>query len=113
MKTSRVCLLVLAVLLSACGTDGAAAVDTFIHDLAAEKCAWEFRCCTDPEIKARNGRKFTTTDECIPYVTLELENQLYLGRLAAKEGRLRVDGDAARACIEQKQHDACKPKPGA
>src|SRR5438132_4914422 len=100
--------------LAGCGDPGTAQVDDFIHSMAQQKCDWEFRCCTDAEITLEDGRKFMATDEgsCVPYRALELADQLYIDRLAVREGRLRVDGDKASACINQMQSKTCNPKPG-
>lgn len=100
-------------LIAGCGSDGTGNVDSFITEMASEQCGWEFRCCTDPEIKQLDGLKYATMADCVPYKTLALENTLYLDRLAAKEGRLRVDTTRAAACIAQMDAQACNPKPGA
>lgn len=95
-----------------CGAPSTAEVDHFIESMAVEQCAWQFRCCTDPEIKEMDGRKYADMDGCVPYRTLALVNQLYLNRLAAREGRLRVEGEYAEACLAQLRQQACNPKPG-
>jgi hypothetical protein len=51
-------------------------------------------------------------ETCVPYRTLAMENQLYLNRLAAREGRLRVEQVKADTCIAQMESRACNPKPG-
>ena len=112
MRTSILRLLLVAVPLAGCGSNNPGAVTDFITAMATQQCAWEFRCCTDPEIKTLDGRKFTGMDDCVPYRTLALENTLFLDRLAAREGRLRVDGDAAAACLDSMQNRVCNPKPG-
>jgi len=88
-------------------------VDSFISNVATEQCAWEFRCCKDAEIKQQDGRRFTNMDDCVPYHKLQLQNQWYLDRLAASQGRLKVNTDHAAACIAQMNALACNPKPGA
>src|SRR5262245_18063384 len=100
------------VLAAGCGTN-TGDVDNFIQNVATEQCGWEFRCCKDSEIKQQDGRKFATMDDCVPYHKLQLQNQWYLDRLAATQGRLRVDTDKAAACIDQMNTMMCNPKPGA
>ncbi|HEY7956924.1 MAG TPA: hypothetical protein VII38_16580, partial [Polyangia bacterium] len=87
-------------------------VDSFIDNLAQQTCDWEFRCCTDPEIAMKDGHRYTTMEDCVPYQALALENELFLSRLAVKEGRLRVDHERAAACLEQMTNQACNPTPG-
>jgi len=107
----RLALTVALAPLAACGNDGGD-VERFIADLANESCGWQFRCCTDAEIKQSDGRKYATQAECVPYAQLELQKQLYLDRLAAREGRVRVDRAKADACVAQLADKACNPKPG-
>ncbi len=95
-----------------CGSNSSADVDSFIGSLAAQQCDWEFRCCKDAEIKQLDGRKYAAEEDCIPYKTLALEDQLFLERLAAREGRLRVDSTRAGACLAQLTAKACNPMPG-
>jgi hypothetical protein len=101
-----------ALLVAGCGNN-TTDVDSFIQNVATEQCSWEFRCCKDSEIKQQDGRKFTTMDDCVPYHKLQLQNQWYLDRLAASQGRLRVDTDQASTCIAQMDGMVCNPKPGA
>ncbi len=109
-------MLVLAGSLSAaagCGSGGdVSRVDDFIEKMATAQCAWEFRCCTDPEITRLDGRKFADATGCVPYRTLALQTTLFLHRLAASEGRLSVDSAQADACITQLQARQCNPKAG-
>jgi hypothetical protein len=88
------------------------AVDSFIQAVGQAACDWDYRCCSDPEIKTLEGTKFTTKEQCLPYKQLAAENTLYLDRLAVREGRLRVDDDKAAACLQTQQTKACNPKPG-
>jgi hypothetical protein len=101
----------LCLLAAGCGVS-TTDVDNFIAQMAAQQCAWEFRCCTTAEIDKLDGRKFTDEAGCNPYRTLALEADLFLYRLAAREGRLKVDTTRSRACISQLQAKACNPKPG-
>src|SRR5437773_249108 len=100
MKTTTLGLLVL---LAGCGSPSTQAVDNLIQSMAAEQCAWEFRCCNDAEIGQLDGGKFRVSGECTPYRALSLKTELYLNRLAAAEGRLRVDETQASTCISQMQ----------
>ena len=110
MKRAAICLVSLA---AACGSPSTAEVDALIQQMATESCAWEFRCCKDMEITQLDARKFSTESACVPYRVLALQSSLYLHRLAASEGRLKVDADVAAACVAQLQAKACNPKPGA
>ena len=98
--------------LGGCGdSNSTSQVDAFIQTMAQQSCDWEFRCCKDPEIVAMDGAKFTTKDRCQQYRALALEDQLYIDRLAVKEGRLKVDGAKATACLAQLTSMACNPDP--
>ncbi len=99
-------------LLPACG-DNTSGIDSFVESIATQQCAWEFRCCTDAEIKVQEGTKFTTDDECVPYHKLALTDELYTSLLAAKQGRMRLDHKQEKACLAQMSAMACNPKPGA
>lgn len=107
----RLALTVALAPIAACGTD-AGEVERFIADLANETCSWQFRCCTDVEIRTSDGRKYTNQAECVPFKQLELQKQLFLDRLAARENRIRVDRAKADACVAQMAERACNPKPG-
>src|SRR5262249_36526822 len=110
-----VCCLAYSGFFSGCGngTPSTADVDSFIQQAATQQCAWEYRCCTDPEIKViEGGVKFMDQTGCIPYKQLALEEELYVDRLAVKQGRLRVDNMQAQACIAQVQMRACNNKNG-
>ena len=108
----RTSLLICSLLLPACGSDGTAAIDSFIQDVATQQCAWEFRCCTDGEIKTQDGRKFADQNGCVPYRQLSLEDELYTSRLAARQGRLRIDDKKAQACIASMMTRVCNARPG-
>src|SRR5262245_3137810 len=108
----RLKLALLCLVVAGCGTT-TNDVDDFIQNVASEQCGWEFRCCKDAEIKQQDGHKFASHDDCVPYHKLQLQNQWYLDRLAASQGRLRVDTDRAAACVAQMEAQVCNPKPGA
>lgn len=110
--TRKLAALALLATVGGCGSPDTAAVDSFIQNMAQQSCAWEFRCCTDAEIQMQDGHRYTNMDDCVPYQTLALEDQLYLDRLAVKQGRLRVNHDQAAACLDQLTNKACNPKPG-
>jgi len=99
------------VAVAGCGSESSG-VDSFLNEIAKQQCAWEYRGCTDAEIKTQNGNRFMSQDACVPYQELALENELYSKRLAVKQGRLKVDKKKADACIAQMQAQACTPKPG-
>ena len=95
-----------------CGSPSVQEVDDLIQQMASEQCAWEFHCCTDPEIKQLDGTKFSTLATCTPYRALAMQTELYLHRLAAREGRLKVDTSVSAACLSQLQGRACNPNSG-
>jgi hypothetical protein len=98
-------------LLPACGSDNTSGIDDFVESIATQMCGWEFRCCTDAEIKAQDARKYGTQDDCVPYRKLSLQDELYSNLLAARQGRVRLDHDKAQACVAQMMSMACNPKP--
>lgn len=103
--------------LGACHSDAASApdlsqVNSFIQAQAQAACDWEFKCCTDAEIKASDQNKYTTKAECLAFQQLSQEDNLYLTRLAVTEGRMRVDSTHATACIQQMSARVCNPLPG-
>jgi len=106
-----IALLFCSLALSACGSDNTSGIDDFIESIATQECSWEFRCCTDAEIKAQDGRKFMSQDECLPYRRLSLQDSLYSNMLAARQGRMRLDHDKAQACLAQMMSMSCNPKP--
>ena len=83
----------------------------FVESVAVQECAWEFRCCTDAEIKAQDSRKYTAQNDCVPYRRLSLQDELYSSMLAARQGRMRLDHDKSQACLTQMMSMACNPKP--
>jgi len=99
-------------LLPACGSDNTSGIDDFIQSVATQQCGWEFRCCTDAEIKVQDGRKFTTQDDCVPYHELSLQDELYSSMLAARQGRMKLDHAQTKACLTQMTSMSCNPKPG-
>jgi hypothetical protein len=113
----RILALIGALSLAGCGPstsdpDVSGALDSFIEQAAAAQCAWEFRCCTDAEIKSADGRKYSDANGCVPYHALTLEKQLYVARLAAHQRRVRLDGGKAQACLLMLMERACNPRPG-
>ncbi|HEY2517976.1 MAG TPA: hypothetical protein VGI39_44200 [Polyangiaceae bacterium] len=101
--------------LGACSSNSApdvSALNNFLQQEAQATCAWEFKCCTDAEIKTEADGKYTTQQGCLDYQQLGQEDSVYLARLAVSEGRLKVDGAHASACIAQMQARACNPALG-
>lgn len=107
----RTLFLFASVALAGCGSDNTSGIDDFVQSIATQQCAWEFRCCTDAEIKAQDGRKFMTQDECVPYRLLSLQDALYANMLAAHQGRMKLDHDKAQACIAAMMSMSCNPMP--
>jgi hypothetical protein len=95
-----------------CGSPSTGSLDSFLTNMATQQCAWEFRCCTDAEIKTQDGRKFMTQADCVPYRQLALQDELYINRLAVKQGRLKVDDTKAQACLAALMAEQCNPKTG-
>ncbi len=115
MRTKTIALLSLIVgALSpvGCGSPDTGAVDNFIHALAAAQCGFEFRCCTDAEIKQQEMGKFMDEATCVQFHELALENTHYAEVLAVRQGRISVDGTQAQACIAAETSLACNPAPG-
>jgi len=109
MKRTLVLLCSLA--LPACGSDNTSGIDDFIESIATQQCSWEFRCCTDAEIKVQDGRKFMSQDDCVPYRKLALQDELFSSLLAARQGRMRLDHDQSHACLMQMMSMQCNAKP--
>jgi hypothetical protein len=108
-----------ASLMVACGGPDTKAVDTFGQELAAAACGWEFRCCTDAEIKQRDDGKFSDLATCEKFALLALDDgqispwaPLYLEKLGIKEGRLKIDAAKEQACLAELNKMACNPAPG-
>jgi hypothetical protein len=91
-------LLLAVVALTGCGTD-THNIDTFIGSMAAELCAWEFNCCTDSEIQAKEGKRFADERSCADYRALDLEYELYLNRIAAQRGLVQLDAGSVTSCL--------------
>jgi hypothetical protein len=100
--------------LAGCGSGepSTATVDSFITNIATQQCAWEFRCCTDAELKTDVGTKFMSQDACVPYFELPWQDELYAERLAVRQGRLKLDDKQAAACITQMMAQPCSPPTG-
>jgi hypothetical protein len=103
-------------LLGACSSDAKSAdvgaLNNFLQAQSQAACDWEFKCCTDAEIKKTEDGKYTTSAQCLAYQQLTQEDQLYLARLAVSEGRLKVDSTHAAACLQTLSARVCNPKPG-
>jgi hypothetical protein len=104
--------LALALLVAGCGSPDTGAVDSFIKQLAAAQCSWEFRCCTDAEIQQQEMGKFKDEATCEQFHQLALEDTMYSERLAVRQSRIRVDGTQAAACVAAQMTKACNPAPG-
>ncbi|MCU1278392.1 MAG: Tryptophan synthase alpha chain [bacterium] len=104
-------LIICSLAFAACGSDNTSGIDSFIESIATQQCGWEFRCCTDAEIKAQDHSKFTAQSDCVPYRKLGLQDELFSTMLAARQGRLRLDHDKSQACLAQMMMMACNAKP--
>jgi hypothetical protein len=108
MKRTSLALFCLA--LSGCGAPSTDGVDQFVANFATLQCAWEFRCCTDGEIKTAHGGKYATQADCVSYYELGEEDPQYIDRLAVRQGRLKVDNTKAQACLAAIMAEPCNPK---
>jgi hypothetical protein len=100
-----------AFLAAGCGGDPSA-VDDYIKQVAQAQCQWEFRCCTDAEIKQKEMSKFMDEATCEKFVGLALTESLDLQKLGVRQGRLTVDKQSATACAAEQAMKACNPAPG-
>ena len=95
-----------------CGSPSTGSVDSFITSYAQALCDWQFKCCTAAEIMQQVGTKYKDSMSCLQFQQLTLEDQLYAERLAVRQGRIKVDGTQASACLSEQQNKMCNPAPG-
>jgi hypothetical protein len=112
MKAKLILIVVTAALAAGCGGPNAGAVDNFIKAMAQAQCAWEFRCCTDAEIRQKEMMKFKDEATCVQFAQLALEDEYYAQRLAVRQGRIKVDTGKASACTDERTNKMCNPMPG-
>jgi hypothetical protein len=110
MKNTALALSLFAI--SGCGAPSTDSVDQFLTNLATQQCAWEFHCCTDPEIKTKTGGAYATQADCIAHKQLGQLDGQYIDRLAVRQGRIKLDDTKAQACLAQWMGMQCNPKPG-
>jgi hypothetical protein len=107
----RAIFLTCALAISGCGGD-TGAVDDFISKMAQAQCQWQYRCCTDAEIKQQTMGKYMDEPTCEKFAQLALQQQFDLQRLGVSQGRLTVDKAAVDACVAEQAMKACNPPPG-
>jgi len=94
-----------------CGSDGGGAristVDALVDGMAAATCAWQFRCCSVPELVAVTSGLYTTEQDCRQRLALQIGEQLATARVAVTEGREAVDPAAAAACVAEVRDASC------
>ncbi len=112
MKTTLLGLAAACALVAGCGSPDTGAVDKFIKSLAAAKCSWEFRCCTDAEIQQQEMGKYRDEATCEQFQQLALEDTMYAERLAVRQSRVTVDGTQADACVAAQMAKACNSATG-
>jgi hypothetical protein len=89
------------------GADGGVALDNFLEQAAKAACAWEFRCCSLPEIDTIGQSSYLTESECVSQSLLQLRVLLAAERSALLDGRLTVDAGKLGACVQQLTTRAC------
>jgi hypothetical protein len=98
-----------------CNTPGAdagavvatTALETFIEQTAAAACAWQFRCCSLPEIDALSGAGYQTEAECRTASSHLLSRSFSEVRFAFRQGHISIDPALAAACVEQLRNGTC------
>lgn len=90
------------------GADGHdTGLDSFIEQLAHSMCAWQFRCCTLPEIDSIGQSTYLTEATCRSATIRQLNLQLAEVRLAIEDGRMALDPQVSGACAAQFDQAAC------
>jgi hypothetical protein len=107
----------IAVLLVGCsggGSGGSIPIDNLGNELGQMACSKIFECCTTAEVMQQfmnityNGQPITTEAQCEGFDEGLLNGLLvpeYKDAIAA--GRIKYDGDAARACIDAAANLSC------
>jgi hypothetical protein len=101
-----------ALFVAGCGNADTSSVDNYIKQMAQATCQWQYRCCTDAEIKLQEGTKYMDEPTCEKFAQLALTDSMALEKLGVKQGRIHVDQQQAQACIAQLTAKDCNPAPG-
>jgi hypothetical protein len=110
-------LLLIGVLAARCGDNGpnaglagAADVDQFAAGITQAFCAWQFRCCSAPELEALQQGRFDDEATCAQSgIAVAVTDQLLLVRTAVGEGLMTIDPVKAAACLEAYRNRPCNP----
>ena len=86
-------------------------MDTFVSDLAAAMCGWEFRCCALPEIDGDSSASYLTEPDCRTVLTRTIAEKLSEARVGLETNHVSFDSTVAAACIQQFTQGACNPAP--
>jgi hypothetical protein len=86
-------------------------MDTFVSDLAAAMCGWEFRCCALPEIEGDSSASYLTESDCRTVLTRTIAEKLSEARIGLETSHVSFDSTVAAACIQQFTQGACNPLP--
>jgi hypothetical protein len=84
-------------------------METFVSDLAAAMCGWQFRCCAVPEIEGDGSGRYLTESDCRTVLTRTIAEKLSEARIGLETNHLSFDSTVAAACLQQFTQDACNP----
>jgi hypothetical protein len=84
-------------------------MDTFVSDLAAAMCGWQFRCCALPEIEGDGSSGYITESDCRTVLTRTIAEKLSEARIGLETNHLSFDSTVAAACIRQFTEGTCNP----
>ena len=110
-------LLLIGVLAAGCeddgpnaGLPGAADVDQLAAGITKAFCAWQFRCCSKPELEVLQGGRFDDEATCAQSgIAVAVKDQLLFVRTAVGEGLMTIDPAKAAACLAAYRNRPCNP----
>ena len=82
-------------------------MDSFVAELGAAMCGWQFRCCAVPEIETAGTGGYLTESACRPVVTRAISERLTEARIGLETNHLSFDAAVAASCIAQFTKGAC------
>jgi hypothetical protein len=86
-------------------------MDTFVSDLAAAMCGWQFRCCALPEIDGDGSGSYLTESDCRTVLSRTIAQRLSEARIGLETNHLSFDPSVAAVCLQQFTEGACNPSP--
>lgn len=86
-------------------------MDTFVSDLAAAMCGWQFRCCALPEIEGDGASNYLTESDCRTVLTRTIAEKLSEARIGLETKHLSFDSSVAASCLQQFTQGACNAMP--